>query len=39
MNDETETAMPPEPLSFSESDLLIDCYRLMQRIRKVEERL
>lgn len=39
MSDETSTSMPPEPLSFSESELLIDCYRLMQRIRMVEERL
>ncbi len=31
--------MTPEPLSFSESELLIDCYRLMQRIRLVEQRL
>ncbi len=39
MNDETPKTLPPEPLSFSESELLIDCYRLMQRIRLVEERL
>jgi TPP-dependent pyruvate/acetoin dehydrogenase alpha subunit len=39
MNDETSKTLPPEPLSFSESELLIDCYRLMQRIRLVEQRL
>ena len=39
MSDETPISMPPEPLSFSESELLIDCYRLMQRIRLVEQRL
>jgi len=39
MSDQTTTSMPPEPLSFPESELLIDCYRLMQRIRLVEERL
>ncbi len=39
MNDETSKTMPPEPLSFSESELLIDCYLQMQRIRMVEQRL
>lgn len=39
MNDESPDTMPPEPLSFSESELLIECYGSMQRIRKVEERL
>jgi len=39
MSDETPKTIPPEPLSFSESEFLIECYGLMQRIRKVEERL
>ena len=39
MSDETPTSVPPEPLTFSESELFIDCYRLMKRIRMVEERL
>lgn len=39
MSDETPKTIPDEPLSFSESELLIDCYLQMQRIRLVEQRL
>jgi acetoin:2,6-dichlorophenolindophenol oxidoreductase subunit alpha len=39
MNDDAPSNLPPEPLSFSESEFLIDCYRSMQCIRRVEERL
>jgi len=39
MNDDSQNSLPPEPLPFSESERLVDCYRLMQRIRKVEEHL
>ena len=39
MSDESPEVLPPEPLSFGESEALIDCYRDMLRIRLVERRL
>jgi len=39
MSDESPSSLPPEPLSFGESEVLIECYRQMLRIRRVEERL